>query len=139
MKSFAVGTALLLSVTLAGTLTGCSEVEDLAREKASDAACSVARSAMDEASDQARQAADKIKADPQAARRELTALRDGLKALEGRVDGETGGKVTEGRQALDRLVEQADAARAGTPVDDAAVSDAEAELDSAVEDFKNLC
>lgn len=135
MKSLAAGAALLLSMTLAG----CSDVEDLAREKASEAACSVARSAMDEASTQAKQAAEKINADPQAARRELTALRDSLKALEGRVDGETGGKITEARKALDRLVEQADAARAGTPVDDQAVADAEAELDTAVESFSSLC
>ncbi|WP_309649278.1 hypothetical protein [Nocardioides sp.] len=135
MKSLAVATALLLSLTL----VGCSDVEDLARDTASDAACSVARTAMDEAGDQAKQAVEGLDADPQAARRELTALRDSLQALEGRVDGETGGKITQAREALDKLVEQADAAREGTPVDDQAVADAEAELDTAVEDFGNLC
>lgn len=135
MKLLAAGAALLLSVTL----VGCSDVEDLARDTASDAACSVARTAMDEASNQAKQAVEELNADPQAARRELTALRDSLKALEGRVDGETGGKITQAREALDKLVTQADAAREGTPVDDQAVADAEAELDTAVEEFGNLC
>lgn len=135
MKSLVVAVTAALVIGL----VGCSEVEDAAKDAAGDAACSVAEQAMDEAADQARQAIDEIGADPQAAKRELTALRDSLKSLEGQVDGETGGKVTQARKALDRLVKQADRARSGTPVDDAAVDDAQRDLDAAVEDFKDLC
>ena len=135
MKHLAVGTALLLSLTL----VGCSDAEDLVKDKAGDAACSVAQQAMDEAGQQAQKALDQVQADPRAAEQKLTALRDSLKALEDQLDGETGGKVTEAREALDRLVEQADAARAGTPVDDEAVADAKADLDTAVEDFASVC
>ena len=131
-------TAVLASVLTLG-LAGCSEVEDAARGAADDAACSVAQRAMDEAGDQAQRLVDEIGADPQAAERELKALRDSLRALESQVDGETGGKVTEARKALDRLVKQADRARTGTPVDDQAVDDAQRDLDAAVEDFKDIC
>jgi soluble cytochrome b562 len=127
--------AALLSLAL----VGCSDVEDAAKGAASDAACSVADKAMDEAGTQAKQAVSDLGADPAAAKRELTAVRDGLKSLEGQVDGDTGGKVTDARKALDRLVTQADAARDGTPVDDQAVEDAQADLDTAIEDFGDLC
>lgn len=135
MKSLVVTVTTLLSLTL----VGCSDVEDAAKDVADDAACAVAQQAMDEAGDQAQRAIDEIGADPAAAGRELKALRDGLKSLEGQVDGETGGKVTEARQALDRLVKQADRARAGTPVDEQAVDDAQRDLDAAVEDFTDIC
>jgi len=128
-----------LTALLSLSLVGCSEVEDAAKDAADEAACSVAQRAMDEAGDQAQRAVDEIGADPQAAENELKALRDSLKALEGQVDGETGGKVTEARQALDRLVKQADRARTGTPVDDQAVDDAQRDLDAAVEDFTDIC
>jgi soluble cytochrome b562 len=135
-----VRTALLaLTAVAALSLAGCSDVEDAAKDVADDAACAVAQQAMDEAGDQAQRAVDEIGADPAAAERELKALRDGLKSLEGQVDGETGGKVTEARKALDRLVKQADRARTGTPVDDQAVDDAQRDLDAAVEDFKDIC
>ncbi|WP_193613964.1 hypothetical protein [Nocardioides lijunqiniae] len=132
-------TTIAATALLALTLVGCSDVEDAAKGAASDAACSVANKTMDEAGTQAKQAVSDLGADPAAAKRELTALRDGLKTLEGQVDGETGGKVTEARKALDRLVTQADAAREGSPVDDQAVEDAQADLDTAIEDFTELC
>ncbi|MCD4524581.1 hypothetical protein [Nocardioides sp. cx-173] len=135
MRTAAAALAAVLSLVLAG----CSDVEDAAKDAAGDAACSVARQAMDEAATQAKQAVGDLGADPAAAKRELTALRDALKTLEGRVDGESGGKVTQARKALDRLVTQADAARAGTPVDRQAVDDAQSDLDSAVEDFRDVC
>lgn len=135
MKSLVMTVTALLSLAL----VGCSDVEDAAKDVADDAACAVAQRAMDEAGDQAQRAVDEIGADPAAAERELKALRDGLKSLEGQVDGETGGKVTEARKALDRLVKQADRARTGTPVDDQAVDDAQRDLDAAVEDFKDIC
>ncbi len=130
---------LLTALLLAVTVTGCSEAEELAKSTASDAACSVARQAMDGAGDQAERAVEKIKADPQAAERELRALRDALSTLEKQVDGETEGQVTKARKALDRLVQQADAARKGTPVDDQTVRDAQDDLDTAVEDFSDIC
>lgn len=135
MKIASAAAATLLCLTL----VGCSDAEDLVRDKASDAACSVAQQAMDAVGDQARQAIDDIKADPQGAEERLKALRDSLVALEGQVDGRTGGKVTQAREALDRLVEEADAARTGTPVDDQAVAEARTELDTAIEDFRTLC
>lgn len=130
---------VLTAVLMLGGLAGCSEVEDAAKGAADEAACAVAQRAMDEAGDQAQRAVDEIGADPAAAKDELTALRDSLKALEGQVDGETGGKVTQARQALDRLVKQADRARRGTPVDEQAVDDAQRELDVAVEGFTDIC
>ncbi|MCD4535781.1 hypothetical protein LRP67_16960 [Nocardioides sp. cx-169] len=137
MRMRAAGAALAAALSL--VLAGCSDVEDAAKDAAGDAACSVARQAMDEAATQAEQAVGDLGADPAAAKRELTALRDALKTLEGRVDGESGGKVTQARKALDRLVTQADVARAGTPVDQQAVDDAQSDLDSAVEDFRDVC
>jgi hypothetical protein len=131
--------ALALTALLLLALVGCSDVEDAAKGAAEDAACSVAQRAMDEAGTQAKQAVADIGADPAAAKRELTAMRDSLKALEGQVDGESGGKVTEARKALDRLVTQADAARAGTPVDGRAVDDAQADLNTAIDDFGKIC
>jgi len=130
---------LALTAVLAFGVAGCSDVEDAAKDVADDAACAVAEQAMDEAGDQAQRAVDEIGADPQAAERELKALRDTLKSLEGQVDGESGSKVTQARKALDKLVRQADQARAGTPVDDQAVDDAQRDLDTAVEDFKDIC
>lgn len=130
---------MTLTALLALTLAGCSEVEGAAKEAAGDAACSVAREAMDEAGRQATRAVDRIGADPRAAKRELTALRDGLGSLEGQVDGETARTLTRARKALDRLVEQADAARTGTPIDEQAVQDAERDLVAAVEDFQGIC
>ncbi|MEJ7833115.1 MAG: hypothetical protein WKF79_09385 [Nocardioides sp.] len=118
---------------------GCDAAEDAAKDVANDAACSVAQQAMDEASRRAKQAVADLEADPQAAERELRALRDSLATVEKQVDGETEGQVTRARQALDRLVEQADAARGGTPVDDEAVADARSDLDAAVEDFSSVC
>lgn len=131
--------ALVLSVLCVVSAAGCDAAEDAAKDVANDAACSVAQQAMDEASARAKQAVADIEADPRAAERELRALRDSLATVEKRVDGETGGQVTRARQALDRLVEQADAARAGTPVDDEAVVDARSDLDAAVEDFSSVC
>ena len=130
---------VLTAVLMLGGLVGCSEVEDAAKGAADEAACAVAQQAMDEVGDQAQRAIDEIGADPAAAKDELSALRDSLEALEGQVDGETGGKVTEARQALDRLVKQADRARRGTPVDQQAVDDAQRDLDAAVDDFTDIC
>jgi hypothetical protein len=131
--------AVALVALLSWGLVGCSEVEDAAKGAAEDAACSVAQQAMDGAGARAKQAVADLGADPAAAKRELTAMRDSLKALEGRVDGQSGGQVTEARKALDRLVTQADAARTGTPVDQQAVDDAQSDLDTAIEDFQDVC
>lgn len=135
MKS--IGLALAASLLMLAT--GCSEAKDLARDTANDAACSIAKSAMNKTAEQAKRAVREIGADPKSAERELTSLRDALKSLEAKVDGKSGGRVSEARKALDVLVEQADAAREGTPVDDQAVDDAQRDLDAAVEDFKNIC
>ena len=131
--------SLVLAALLSLTLVGCSDAENLVKDQANEAACSVAQKAMDGVGQEAQQAIDDLKADPKGAEERLKALRDSLQALEGQLDGKTGGKVTQAREALDRLVTQADAARTGTPVDDQAVADARSDLDTAVSDFATIC
>lgn len=119
-------------------LTGCSEVEERVGQAAEDAGCRVAQEAVDGVATQARRAADEIGADPAAAERELTALRDGLAAAEGTLSDETRQHVADARAALDTLVAQARAGAEGV-VDETAVQEAETALDSAVEDLTQVC
>lgn len=130
-------TALALSGALL-VLTGCSEVEERVSQAASDAGCQIAQEAVDGVATQARRAADEIGADPAAAERELTALRDGLAAAEGSLSDETRQHVADARAALDTLVAQARAGAEGA-VDQEAVAEAETALDTAVEDLTQVC
>ena len=130
--------AAALVAVAATALGGCSEAEDAVDRAAGDAACRLAQEAVDGVAGQAREAADRIGADPEAARRELTALRDSLAAAEEGLSGETRARVEEARAALDRLVsESRDAARGA--VDEQAVEEAERELDTAVEELTRVC
>ncbi|MDF9717318.1 hypothetical protein INN71_08175 [Nocardioides sp. ChNu-153] len=119
-------------------LAGCSEVETAVRDAASDAGCSLAQDAVDGVTGQAHAAADQLGVDPAGAERELTALRDGLATAEQGLSGELRGHVEDARTALDALVTQARAAADGT-VDQQAVAEAEAQLDTAVQELTTVC
>ncbi len=134
-----IPTTVSALVVLAALATGCSEAEDAARDAAGDATCAVARSAVDEAGQQAGSAADEIGADPQAAERELQALRDALAAAERGVDGDIKAKVGEAKTAIEDLLGEAKDAADGAPVDTKAVDRAQADLEAAVDDVKGLC
>ncbi|GGO76207.1 hypothetical protein [Nocardioides deserti] len=131
---------LLVTTALATTLlAGCSEAEDIVRGAAEDAGCAAAQQAMDEAERRARDAVADLKADPQAAERELTAVRDVLAAAEQGLGGETRQQVDRAGKAVGRLLTQARGAAEGTRVDDEAVADAERRLDDAVGEITTVC
>ncbi|MCW2816878.1 MAG: hypothetical protein JWN84_4333 [Nocardioides sp.] len=121
------------------SLTACDAAEDAVKDAAGDAACSVAGQAADEAGRQASRAVDDIGADPQAAERELAAVRDALATAARGVDGDLKRHLDDARAAVERLQGQAEDAVAGAEVDTTAVQDAQDDLDTAVEDVKNLC
>ncbi|MFW6774588.1 hypothetical protein ACOACO_09910 [Nocardioides sp. CPCC 205120] len=134
-RSAAVLSGLVLSVV---ALAGCSEVETAVRDAASDAGCSLAQDAVDGVTRQAHEATDRIGVDPARAERELTALRDGLATAERGLSGELRGHVEDARTALDALVTQARAGAEGA-VDEQAVAEAEARLDTAVGEITTVC
>lgn len=132
--------ALALAAALAGGgLAGCSGAEDAVRGAARDAGCSVAQRAADEAERRARDAVSDLGADPQAARRELEAVRGALDAAVQGLGGETRQQLTRARDAVDDLLAQARRAADGTKVDDEAVAEAERQLDGAVEHVGTVC
>ncbi|WP_205471409.1 hypothetical protein [Nocardioides sp. SYSU D00038] len=135
----ALAAPALLVVLSAGALTGCSEAEDAVNGATDRAACEVAQAAVDEVADQARSLADRIGADPQAARRELSALRDTLAAAEKGLGGETREQVRRARDAVDALLAEAKQAADGSQVDDAVVRESRRELDRAVEELSQVC
>lgn len=132
-------TLLVTSALAATLLTGCSEAEDIVRGAAEDAGCAAAQQAMGEAERRARDAVADIKADPQAAERELTAVREVLAAAERGLGGETRQQVDRAGKAVDRLLAEARGAAEGTRVDDVAVDEAERQLDGAVGQITTVC
>jgi hypothetical protein len=134
-------TRALATVSLVGALalTGCSQAEDAAKDAGNDAACSVARSAVDEAGRRAGNAVDEIGADPKAAEGDLRGIRDALATAEKGVSGDTKQKLGDARSAVERLLGEAEDAAQGAEVDTAVVDDAKGDLDRAVKDVKNLC
>lgn len=128
-----------LALLGATALAGCSELEDAARDTASDAACQAVQEAVDGVSGEARRAVDEIGADPAAARQELTGLRDAVTAAEENLSGDAQQHLDDARAALDSLVQQAENATEGTEVDDVVVEDAQRELDTAVEEASQVC
>ncbi|MBC9733678.1 hypothetical protein [Nocardioides marmotae] len=132
--------SLLVSSALVATLlTGCAEAEDAVRGAAREAGCAAARQAMDEAERRVRDAVADLRADPEAARRELRAVRGVLDAAERGLGGEARQQVDRAGKAVDRLLAEARDAAAGTRVDDVAVDEAERQLDGAVGEITNLC
>lgn len=129
----AAATALLFS------LTACNLAEDAARDVASDAACGTAQAAVDEAARQVDTTIPDIDADPQAAEARLQAVRDTLAVAEVTLDGDLRADVTNAKNAVESLLTQARAATEGATVDDAVVDAAQAELDAAVADVKDVC
>jgi hypothetical protein len=129
-----------LALLAALVLGACSEAEDAIRDAASDAAsdaaCAVGRTAVTELKGQVDGIARDIGADPAAARRELTAIRESLAAAERGLGGETRERVRQAREAVDELLAQA---RAGTTVDDEAVAAAQEEYDAAAAELTNIC
>lgn len=133
-----VPAALATAVLLLGA---CSEeqIRDAASDAASDAACSVAEQALSGVRGEVERAARDIGADPAAARRELTTLRESLAAAERGLDGEARERVEQARGAVDDLLAQARRAADGTQVDDRAVDEARAEYDEATQGLTAAC
>ena len=133
-------TATLAAVTtVLFSLTACDLAEDAARDVASDAACKTAQAAVDEAVRQVDTSVPDINADPQAAETRLQGVRDTLAVAELTLDGELRADVTNAKNAVDLLLTQARAAVEGATVDSAIVDAAQAELDAAVADVKDVC
>jgi len=135
------GTRRLAVAALAAAaflLSACSEVEDAVGDASAAAGCQVAQRAVDGVADAARGAADRIGADPEAARRELRGLRDTLAAAAPTLSGDVRTRVDEIRAALDDLVTEATEAGRDA-VDQAAVDRARDELDQAVDGLRSVC
>lgn len=132
---------VLASAACVLALGACSEdeIRDRASDAASDAACSVASRALSGLRGEVEQAARDVGADPAAARRELTALRESLAAAERGLGGETRERVEQARAAVDDLLAQARRAADGTTVDDQAVAEAQAEYDAATRGLTEVC
>ncbi|MDT9592769.1 hypothetical protein RDV89_06805 [Nocardioides zeae] len=128
-----------LALLAAGVLGGCAELEDAARDTAREAGCQAAQEAVDGVTTRADEAVADLGADPAAAERELTALRDAVDAAASGVSDEVATHLGTAEGALDALSEQAQAAADGTEVDDVAVDAAQSELDGAVEDLTQVC
>ena len=136
MRLVTLAAPLLVAVV---SLTGCEQAEQAARDAAGDAACSAARSAADEAGQQVGNAVDSIGADPQAAERELSAVRDALAAAETGISGDAKAKIREAKEAVEALLGQAEDAAQGADIDTRAVDRAQDDLDQAVADIKDIC
>lgn len=133
-------THLLAPLALTAVLlTGCSAAEDKAKEVAGDAACSLAAKAVSGVKGQVDDAVTQIGADPEAAQRKLTGLRDGVKSAEGRVSGDVKAQLTEAREALDDLVAQASDAAEGADVDTSAIDTSKQHFSDAVDDVSTTC
>jgi len=130
---------LVASLLLALAAAGCSQAEDLAKDTAGDAACSVAQRTVDEVAGQTQGALDDLGVDPAAAGRKLAALRDTLKTAESGLSGETRARLEEARRALDTLTAEAEQEAAGAPVDTQRVQQARDDFDQAVTGFTQVC
>jgi len=127
---------LLLAAALA---TGCSDLEDAARDTANGAACSVAQGAVDGVSGQVDRAIDEIGADPEAAQRELAGLREVLDRAAGGISGDAEQALRDAADALGRLAGEARDAAGGVDVDTSAVDDARDSFGDAVDDVRDFC
>ena len=83
--------------------------------------------------------ASEIRADPEAAGQELTAMRDALAATERRLTGDTREQLARAGAAIDDLRTEARAVADGATVDDRALRAAQKEYDDAVEGLAGLC
>lgn len=119
-------------------LSACSAAEDAVAGAVGDAACALARESLGGVETQVRDAADRIGADPAAARRELEAARDALAAAEDSLSGETRQQVAEARAAVERLLEEARQAGEGA-VDQQQVEQAQRDLGDAVSGLATIC
>ena len=132
-----------VAVLTALVLSSCSEAEkavsDAGSKAASQAGCSVARAAVAEVRRQVDGIAPQIKADPEAAERELAAARDALAAAEGQLTGETQALLTRAGAAVDDLRAEASAVADGATVDDQSLRVAQQEYGDAVEQLTGLC
>ena len=138
-------TRLLAPVVLltALVLSSCSEAEKVVSnagsQAASKAGCSVARAAVGEVRRQVDGIAPEIQADPEAARRQLTAVRKVLTAAEKRLTGDTREQMARAGAAIDDLTTQARAVADGASVDEQALRAAQEEYEDAVEQMTGLC
>lgn len=138
MRMRTVRRAVAGSLLVAALGAGCSDAEEALSGQTERAACKVAEQAMGKAQDVARSAVDEIGADPQSARRELTAVRDTVAAAQSGLSGEAEAKLAQAREALDTLVEEARESADGA-VDEQEVEQARSKLDEAVAGLGDVC
>ncbi len=132
--------SLVPAVTvLALVAGGCSEVEDAARDTANGAACSVAEEAVDGVSGQVDRAIEEIGADPEAAERELSGLREVLDRAASGISGDAKQALSDAADALGRLADEAGEAASGVDVDTSAVDDAQDAFGDAVDGVRDFC
>lgn len=135
-----LASVVLLTVVLLSACSGAERaVSDAGSEAASAAGCSVARAAVGEVRRQVDGITSDIRADPEAAGRELTAAREALGVAEKQLTGETQEQVARAGAAIDDLRAEARAVADGASVDDRALRAAQEEYGDAVEQLTGLC
>ncbi len=139
MRPTSLISALAASVVAAVLLTGCSEAEDAAKDAAGNAACAVATKAVSGITGQVDDAIDQIGADPAAAERTLSGLRDVVASAEGAISGDAEQRLREARRALDDLVAEASDAASGLEVDTSAVDTSKEKFSQAVDEVSDGC
>ncbi|WP_370249695.1 hypothetical protein [Nocardioides sp.] len=137
MRRALVISSALLVTTL--TLSACDAVGEAASNAAGAAGCAVAQETLDQVTADARGAVDRLTSDPQAAQEDVRALSILLDTLDSTLGDDIAAPLTEARDAVDSLTDQARQAADGTQVDDVAVDAARAELDRAVADITQIC
>lgn len=128
-----------VALTLAVVTSGCSDLKDKANDTASGAACSVAQKTVDGVSGQVDRAIDEIGADPAAAKKKLSGLRDLLERAQGGISGDAKAKLGEAADALGRLADEAGAAAKGADVDTSAIDSAKDSFGDAVDGVRDFC
>lgn len=131
-------TALLATPLLLAGLSACGDAEELVGNAARSAGCSAAEQVVSPIRGQVRAAVEDLGADPEAARRELTVLRNAVDAAAGTLSGEARQALGEISAALETLTEEARVA-ARSAVDQQAVQQAQDELGAAIDEFGAVC
>jgi len=132
--------ALLLPVLALGA---CSQVENAVSDAATDAGtqvgCQLAQPAIDQGRSFVDQVVQSIDADPAAAQQQLTAAGQALQLAAPTLTGEIRNLVDQASAAVENLRGQAEAAAAGTTVDDQVVQAAQDEYAAAAEQLTGIC
>lgn len=132
-------TLAALALTSVVLVTGCSEVKDAASDRASAAACSVTQKAVDGVAGQVDNAIDEIGADPAAAKKKLSGLRDVLETAQSGISGDAKEELAQAADALGTLAGEAGDAAKGADIDTSAVDNAKFAFGDAIDGVRDFC